>query len=68
MCLKELQPGKIRNSNSYMLAALIEEVGGAARIYKPVSDHAQRLVEEIVAILPQVDVLVTTGGRFCWRL
>ena len=57
-----MTPGKIRNSNSYMVAALIQQAGGLPIVLKPTADNEHALIAEINSILDKVDVLVTTGG------
>ncbi|MCE5202770.1 MAG: molybdopterin molybdotransferase MoeA [Actinomycetia bacterium] len=54
-------PGKIRNSNSYTLAAQVSEAGGEPHVL----DVARDTVEHTTAILsraPEFDLMVTTGG------
>jgi molybdopterin molybdotransferase len=57
-----LDPGKIRNSNSYMVASLVRAAGGVPRLYEPVSDDLEALSDTIRRALAEVDLLVTTGG------
>ncbi|CAH1209960.1 Molybdopterin molybdenumtransferase [Paenibacillus allorhizoplanae] len=59
---QELQPGKIRNSNSYMLAAQVEANGGAALIMPALSDDPGQVEAALEAILPDVDLILTSGG------
>lgn len=59
---EQLQPGKIRNSNSYMVGAMVHQAGGIPKLLKPVADDTDAITEEIAAILPEIDLLVTTGG------
>ncbi|MCE5192143.1 MAG: molybdopterin molybdotransferase MoeA [Actinomycetia bacterium] len=54
-------PGKIRNSNSYSLAAQVLDAGGEPHVL----DVARDNFEDSVAILsraPEFDVMVSTGG------
>lgn len=56
-----LAPGKIRNSNSYMLSAQVAEAGGQAVFLGNASDN----IDEIAQLLESAsdcDVFVTTGG------
>ena len=56
-----LTPGKIRNSNSYMLSAQVAEAGGQTVLLGNVADN----VDEIAHVLESAsdcDVFVTTGG------
>lgn len=57
-----LQPGKIRNSNSYMVCAQIEEVGAEAKYFGKLPDDLELCYEAIKSKLDQVDLLITTGG------
>jgi molybdopterin molybdotransferase len=57
-----LQPGKIRNSNSYMLAAQVQSAGGVPRILEMVPDDVELAMEKIVGAFDKVDVVITTGG------
>lgn len=57
-----IQPGKIRNSNSLMLAELIRQAGGQPLVLKATSDDIDLLTSEIKSVLDQIDMLVTTGG------
>ncbi|AJS58395.1 molybdenum cofactor biosynthesis protein MoeA [Paenibacillus sp. IHBB 10380] len=57
-----LQSGKIRNSNTYMIASQVLEAGGEPVILDAIMDDlslAQRKVEEALA---QYDMVVTSGG------
>ncbi|HWR39391.1 MAG TPA: gephyrin-like molybdotransferase Glp [Patescibacteria group bacterium] len=56
-----LGPGKIRNSNSYMLSAQVSDAGGQVAFLGRVGDD----VDAIAALLEQnenYDLMVTTGG------
>lgn len=57
-----LQPGKIRNSNSYMILAQIERAGGEAKYFGKFSDDLEQCVIAVKDALNQVDLLITTGG------
>ncbi|WNR45517.1 molybdopterin molybdotransferase MoeA [Paenibacillus roseipurpureus] len=59
---QRLQPGKIRNSNSYMLAAQVEAAGGSAQIMPVLSDDPRHVQAALEAILPDVDLVLTSGG------
>lgn len=54
--------GKIRNSNTFMLAGQIQNAGGMAVNYGVVSDDFEQCYDKITRILSEVDVLLTTGG------
>lgn len=58
-----LQPGKIRNSNAYMLAAQIAAAGGQPRLAGSIPDDsalAERTIGELLH--SDADLIVTTGG------
>jgi molybdopterin molybdotransferase len=57
-----LQPGKIRNSNAYMLLAQIERAGGEALYIGQFSDDFSTCYEQVKDSLEKVDFLITTGG------
>ena len=57
-----LQPGKIRNSNSYMISAQIDRVGATVNYFGSLPDDFDTCYQAIVDALDKVDFLVTTGG------
>lgn len=57
-----LVPGKIRNSNSYMLCAQIERSGAEARYLGKIPDTFDATYEALKGAIDEVDVVVTTGG------
>jgi molybdopterin molybdotransferase len=57
-----LVPGKIRNSNSYMIAAQIERIGGEVVYFGKLVDDFDACYKAIKASLSKVDILLTTGG------
>ncbi|MDF9763542.1 molybdopterin molybdotransferase [Peribacillus simplex] len=57
-----LQPGKIRNSNSYALSAQIRRAGGEVRFYGKLKDEFELSYKAISTALEEVDLLITTGG------
>lgn len=59
---EELVPGKIRNSNSYMVSAQIERVGAVPKYFGKLSDDFDLCFEAIKNALNEVDILITTGG------
>ncbi|MDR6554189.1 gephyrin-like molybdotransferase Glp [Paenibacillus qinlingensis] len=59
---QEMQPGKIRNSNSYMLAAQVEAAGGSAWIMPALTDDPEEVEAALAAVLPDVDLILTSGG------
>lgn len=54
--------GKIRNSNSYALAALVAEAGAIPEIYPIVQDTMQDLTNAIHQAVAHSDFVITTGG------
>ncbi len=57
-----LEPGKIRNSNSYMVMAQLKAIGAEPVYLGKLVDDLDRCYQAIAAALSQVDLLVTTGG------
>ncbi|MGI8314097.1 molybdopterin molybdotransferase MoeA [Halobacillus mangrovi] len=57
-----LVPGKIRNSNAYMIVSQIERAGGEASYYGKLMDDFNTCFEAVYNALAEVDVLITTGG------
>lgn len=59
---EELQPGRIRNSNAYLLAGAITEMGGIPFVLDHIPDDLEIAKQMILEALPDYDVIVTTGG------
>ncbi|WP_028987241.1 gephyrin-like molybdotransferase Glp [Thermicanus aegyptius] len=57
-----LEPGKIRDSNGAMLTAQVMRVGAVPKHFGIVADRLEEMKERVREILPQVDLLLTTGG------
>ncbi len=57
-----LEPGKIRNSNGYMIAAQIRKIGAETKFFGKLADDFDSCYEKIERSLTEVDVLITTGG------
>jgi len=57
-----LQPGKIRNSNAYMITSQIERAGGVAKYIGKLPDELDSSFEKIKETLEEVDIVITTGG------
>ncbi|WP_143414493.1 gephyrin-like molybdotransferase Glp [Halobacillus massiliensis] len=57
-----LEPGKIRNSNAYMILAQIEKSGATPVYYGKLADDFDTCYKSISAALKEVDILITTGG------
>lgn len=59
---EELVPGKIRNSNSPMIAAQIQRTGADVHYFGKLPDEFDTCFEAVKEALGQVDILITTGG------
>ncbi|HZG61506.1 MAG TPA: gephyrin-like molybdotransferase Glp [Anoxybacillus sp.] len=57
-----LVPGKIRNSNSYMISAQIVRNGATPIYFGKLADEVDECFTAIKSALDQVDILITTGG------
>lgn len=57
-----LVPGKIRESNTPMLAALIRQAGGIPVRFPTLPDDYGKTEQTIEAAMAQADLLITTGG------
>ncbi|KOP72566.1 molybdopterin molybdenumtransferase [Lysinibacillus sp. FJAT-14745] len=57
-----LQPGKIRNSNAYMIMAQIERAGATVKYFGKFSDDLNLCIQAVEKALQEVDILITTGG------
>lgn len=57
-----LVPGKIRESNSFMLGAQVAMLGMGAHAYGVVPDERELLYARVRSALEEVDVLITTGA------
>lgn len=57
-----LKPGKIRNSNSYMILSQIEKSGGEVKYFGSLTDDMDTCFTAIKKALTEVDLLITTGG------
>jgi len=57
-----LEPGKIRNSNAYMVASQVKRAGGEYIYFGKLADEFEPSLEMIQKALEQVDFLITTGG------
>lgn len=57
-----LEPGKIRNSNAYMILAQIERAGGKVTYFGKLSDDLDQCFLAVKQALSEVDILITTGG------
>lgn len=59
---RELLPGQVRDTNSYSLAALIEGVGGLAKVYGILPDEYEKIHSAAAQALHECDMLVITAG------
>ncbi len=60
---QRLQPGKIRNSNLYMLASQIREYGGEPQLIGSIPDEPQEARRMLYGIMEgEADLVLTTGG------
>ncbi|MFC7061401.1 gephyrin-like molybdotransferase Glp [Halobacillus seohaensis] len=57
-----LQPGKIRNSNAYMILSQIERSGAEPVYLGKLADEFDPCYEAIFKAMQQVDIVITTGG------
>src|SRR5690625_65177 len=57
-----LQPGKIRNSNAYMVRSQVERAGGVLVYFGQFSDNFGSCYQHVKDALEKVDFLITTGG------
>jgi molybdopterin molybdotransferase len=57
-----LVPGKIRNSNAAMIAALLREAGAEPTVLGHVPDEADQTERMIRQGLAEYDLMITTGG------
>lgn len=57
-----LEPGKIRNSNAYMILSQIARSGAASKYIGKVTDDFEESFASVEAALQEVDILITTGG------
>jgi molybdopterin molybdotransferase len=57
-----LAPGKIRNSNAYMIASQIKRIGAEPLYLGKLVDDFDTCFDAIQSALDSVDLLITTGG------
>lgn len=57
-----LEPGKIRNSNGYMIESQIYRAGGSTKKYENRADEVESLYTAIKTALSECDFIITTGG------
>ncbi|GAF14786.1 LOW QUALITY PROTEIN: molybdopterin biosynthesis protein MoeA [Bacillus sp. JCM 19045] len=59
---QKLEPGKIRNSNAYMVAAQVMRAGAVPIVYGKLPDDLEACLAMITDQMDDVDVMITTGG------
>ncbi len=59
---EEIQPGQVRDINSYTLSALVDQAGGVAIRYGIISDQADVLYSIAKRALEECDIVVITAG------
>lgn len=57
-----IQDGRIRNSNTYMLASQIRDAGGEPFILEAIADDLSTARQKVQEAFARYDVVVTTGG------
>ena len=57
-----LRPGKIYNSNLYLLAGRLKELGAEVTVVGSVPDDVERAAEVIASYADRVDLFLTSGG------
>ena len=57
-----LRPGKIYNSNLYLLAGRLKELGAEVTVLGSVSDDIEKAAEVIASYADKVDLFLTSGG------
>ncbi|MEW9701277.1 gephyrin-like molybdotransferase Glp [Paenibacillus sp. SI8] len=60
--MEPLQPGKVRNSNAYMLAAQIEQNGGHVIHFGTAPDDIVEVAKTVRRALEKCDLLIISGG------
>ncbi|PBB07022.1 molybdopterin molybdotransferase MoeA [Salimicrobium humidisoli] len=55
-------PGKIRDSNTPMIAASVKEAGAEPVVFAGVRDNEESLRKAVMQALEETDALITTGG------
>ncbi|KFD41936.1 LysR family transcriptional regulator [Peptococcaceae bacterium SCADC1_2_3] len=63
----ELAPGKIIEYNTRMLGAMVEEWGGIAKRFKPVTDDLEALQEALFTALKTADLVLINAGSSAGR-
>ncbi|MFD1705308.1 gephyrin-like molybdotransferase Glp [Siminovitchia sediminis] len=58
----ELEPGKIRDSNGYMLQSQVLRTGALYKRYENCADDLETLYHALKTALEECDIVITTGG------
>lgn len=58
----EPEPGKIYNSNQYILSAAVKSLGGDPVVLGMEADDAQKICDQILKGLDSCDIVIMTGG------
>lgn len=59
---KELEDGKIYNSNKYSILSRLLELGYECEVVNHVSDEYEKIGKRIEELCSEVDLIITTGG------
>lgn len=59
---KPLEPGKIRNSNTYTLISQVKECGSVAQDFGIAEDTPEKIKEKLTPALISSDMVITSGG------
>ncbi|MGN8645285.1 molybdopterin molybdotransferase MoeA [Gracilibacillus sp. HCP3S3_G5_1] len=57
-----LEPGKIRNSNAYMIIGQLQRAGAIPKYVGQLTDNLEESLDKIAEVIKEVDFLITTGG------
>ncbi|TMW71482.1 molybdopterin molybdotransferase MoeA [Alteribacter natronophilus] len=57
-----MEPGKIRNSNAYMVASQLKKAGAEPRYFGKLADDFDACYDAVTKAVGEVDALITTGG------
>ncbi|WP_088103693.1 gephyrin-like molybdotransferase Glp [Halalkalibacter urbisdiaboli] len=57
-----LEPGKIRNSNAFMVASQVKQMGAEPIYFEKLVDDFDQCFDAVSSALEKVDYLITTGG------
>lgn len=57
-----LVPGKIRNSNGYMIESQIIRAGASIKKYENCADDLESLLSSVKHAMKECDIIITTGG------